>query len=130
MRLEVGKNYVTRHGSIVTIVEIDNSYTHGGYRYPYKGDNGLYYTDNGRFFIGGDGNHEDVDDLVKEHKEDDCMKENETIDKEYVIECIDLLIDCLGNDINLINNTGGSELAVNAINHCISKIKEAFSEIM
>ncbi len=131
LQLEFGKKYVTRGGKIFTISGVDNSYKYSGILYPYKGDNELYCTEHGSFLVDCDGNNKYTDDdLIKEYKEDECMNEkNETINKKYVIECINKIINDLEEDINLINSTGGSGLSVNAIKRCINKINEVFLKL-
>lgn len=129
MKLEFGKKYVNRNGKIVTIVEYDPENKCDEYHYPYKGDNGFTYTENGRFYVGDDYNSRE--DLVMEYEDHERISEkNETISKEYITGRVDILIECLMDDCGLITNTGGNEFAVNAIKHCVCKIKEVFSEIM
>lgn len=85
LQLEVGKMYVNRRGKTVTIVEIDNNRKYHEVCYPYKGDNGYYYTEHGCFYVYDDGKSKDMNDLVKEYKDDETMNELKLeVGKKYV----------------------------------------------
>lgn len=61
LKLEVGKTYRNREGKVVKIVETDDSI------WPFVGDNGESYDEQGRYFSA---NWDFPDDLIEEVKKE------------------------------------------------------------